>query len=147
MNIGISFVSRETTPVGRALSFNASHRVRCQKGGKVTEADKMFTGDGNSNIYSTVKQKVKLELHKSKLTVPHREVWLVFDLEEGAVDDGTYILARALQEGLVTNTKGWWKVKGKKKKYRADALIDHIYENDELYSFIVGELFPWASTE
>ena len=51
----------------------------------------------------TTGQKIKCELVKSKLSVPEKEVYFVWDLVKGEVDEDSYLAAVAFEHGLYTS--------------------------------------------
>lgn len=103
--IGVMFGSPETTTGGRALSFYSSYRVRFSKAGRVYETKKSWDGDTNASLRKTVKQKVKVELVKSKLSDPEREVWLVWDIPKAELDETAFLVAWGIDNGVLTGAR------------------------------------------
>ena len=98
--VGIVFGSPETTPGGKAMSYFASYRIRFTKAGRIRKTRKTYDGEKMVVAHDTVGQKIKCELVKSKLSVPEKEVWFVWDLEKGEVDEDSYLAAVAYEHGM-----------------------------------------------
>jgi recombination protein RecA len=101
--VGVVFGSPETTPGGKALGFFASYRVRFVKAGKIRTTRKTYDGEKMVVAHYTTGQKIKCELVKSKLSVPEKEVYFVWDLVKGEVDEDSYLAAVAFEHGLYTS--------------------------------------------
>lgn len=111
--IGVSFGSPTTTSGGVAMGYYASYRLSFVRVGKVNEDRQKWDGEKYINAKSTVAHKIQVSLDKSKLSAPHGDALFTYDLRTGEVDDAGYLIAQALERGLVTRTStGHWDIPG-----------------------------------
>lgn len=112
VNVGVMFGSNEAVPGGKALGFYSSMRIALRKSGNETiDEDSYVVKDG-----SIVKQKLKKKigtriratLEKSKLNVPHRDEYFVFNHQTGEVDSWMWLASKALELGVIYQQGGWW---------------------------------------
>jgi recombination protein RecA len=100
--IGVTFGSPTTTSGGHAMGFYASYRMSFTRIGKVTEPVKKWDGAKWVDRKNVVAHQIQVTLEKSKLSAPYAECLFNFDLRTGQVDDLGYLLAKALEKGVVT---------------------------------------------
>lgn len=127
-NIGMTFGSKMSVPGGNAMPFYASVRMNFIKAGRVNEDVMIWTGDKLESAKSTVQHKMKIVVDKSKLSAPHREVWFNYDLRTGQVDELSYMIGWAVEQGIIqignAGLYTWdndWKIRGKDKFFAAIA--------------------------
>jgi recombination protein RecA len=101
-NIGMTFGPREKAPGGRALPFYSSYILEVKKVGKITRDTRMYTGEKWQTGKEQIGQKFRIELSKSKLNKPYRDIWFDWSLEEGEVDIISFLFAQGLEHGLIT---------------------------------------------
>ena len=53
----------------------------------------------------TIGQKIRCELVKSKLSVPEKEVWFIWDLEKSEVDEDSFLAAIAYEHGMYPSVR------------------------------------------
>lgn len=131
-NVGMTFGPREKQPGGRALPYYSSYMLETKKVGKVTRDEKMFTGDKWQNQKVQIGQKFKVELLKSKLNKPFREIWFDWDLTAGDIDLVSFLFTQGMEHGLITlkgssYTFDGTKVVGKDKFKARLASDQHMY--------------------
>lgn len=123
--VGIVFGSPETTPGGMALPFYASYRMAMRRVGAVKQTHKVWSGDKYETRHTTIGQKVRCELTKSKLSKPEQEVFFVWDSVNAMVDTDSFLLSRGLELGLLQMTstgKGprQWRIRNSQEIHRGD---------------------------
>ena len=132
--IGITFGNPEKATGGRALPYYASLILQTKKAGKMTRPIKYHTGEKWESGKETIGQKFKAELHKSKLSKPHREVFFDWLLEDGTVDEIGFMIAQGMEHGFMT-LKGstWshegWKAVGREKWRKMIQATPALYES------------------
>lgn len=110
MSIGKVWGNPEVVPGGKALPFYASYRVSLRKSGRVTRDVKQWDGAKNVTVKETVAQKIKARVEKSKLNAPTREVFLVFDLESGQIDELAFLITWGLENGVIERKGKTWSI-------------------------------------
>lgn len=128
--VGVVYGSPETTPGGRSLPFYASYRLRLSKAGRTTSPVKVWTGGEWKTRQKVVAQQIRVELIKSKLNRPEREVWLTWDVNTASVDVTGYLIAVGMEHGLVTRGKGSWKWNPTTKTFRGEVGLRGAIETD-----------------
>ena len=108
LNIGVTFGSPEALPGGKAMPFYASYRVAARKVGKITKSTKYYTGDKWQDGKEQIGQKFKMELLKSKLSKPFREVWFDWSLETDQIDVPGFLIAQGVENGIITIKGNTW---------------------------------------
>lgn len=114
LNIGVTFGSNEALPGGKAMPFYASYRVALRKTGKITKDVKYFDGQKWNGGKEQIGQKFKAEVTKSKLSKPFRDIWFDWNLENGQIDLPGFIIAQAVEQGIVKLNGNTWDFHGKK---------------------------------
>jgi len=121
MNIGVMFGNPEVTTGGKALGFYASMRISFKKAGWTTEEKECLVFEGGKLIKKKVKQRVavtiKANVEKSKLNVPHREVYFTYDFKDAEVNNWQYLANMCVENGLMKTDRGYWWT-GKETKQR-----------------------------
>lgn len=113
-NPNIMFGSQESIPGGRALPFYCTYIAGLYKAGAAKEERPIFVpGEDGRPVQKKVKvvvgHRIRIEIKKSKLNRPHREDTFIYDLNQGRVDDWSYLAHKALSLGLVGYERGrWW---------------------------------------
>jgi recombination protein RecA len=79
-----------------------SYILEVKKVGKITRDTRMYTGEKWQNSKEQIGQKFRIELSKSKLNKPFREIWFDWSLTEGEVDIIAFLFAQGLEHGLIT---------------------------------------------
>lgn len=138
LNIGVVFGSNEAVPGGKALPFYASYRVSMRRVGKVTRDFKSYNGEKWETGKEQIGQKYKAEVTKSKLSKPFRDIWFVWNLNNGQIDIPTFVFAQGVENGLINQKGNTWTYKdlkavGREKFITAlssDAEALHDLEND-----------------
>lgn len=138
MKVGIVFGNPESVPGGKSLPFYASYRVAMRKAGRITEKRDAYDGEKKITVNATVKQKIRCELLKSKLSKPDVESWFIWDLKKGQIDEEAYYATLGLEQGMFsfTQPKGspkLWTVPGEKKALRGDdALVGWLEKHPKI---------------
>lgn len=136
INVGQMFGNPETTTGGKALGFYSSMRIALRKAGQVQETHKVTVMEGGKPttkaVKVTVAQSIRATLEKSKLNVPHREVWFDFNYRSVNVDEWQYLASQAMDRGFIQYNRGlWWVNQKNAKKYRGkEAFQKIVTEND-----------------
>lgn len=143
--VGVTFGSNEKQSGGRALPFYSSWIVKITKSGTVREDVELFADDYTGKPAKrkgkrTVAQTVKVTVDKSKLSVPHREMYFTFDLRSGTVDTFGYLLNRGLEQGKIQRKGGYWWIKGE--KYRPSEIRDRMSLSELRTSLSPGSHAP-----
>ena len=144
--VGIVFGNPETTPGGMALPFYASYRMAMRRVGSVTTVHKVWTGDKYETRKTTVGQKVRCELTKSKLSKPEQEVFFVWDNVNARVNTDSFLLSRGLELGLLQMTttgkgKRQWRIKNTRISHLGDqALLGWLESNPEKKAWLAGSV-------
>jgi protein RecA len=113
-NPNIMFGSQETVPGGRALPFYCSYIIGLYHSGSAKEdVDVWIHGDDGKPVKKKIKSitgmRIRVVVKKSKLNKPLRETTFVYDLEQGKIDDWSYLANKALSLGLLGYERGkWW---------------------------------------
>jgi len=113
-NPNIMFGSQETVPAGMALPFYCSYIIGLYHAGSAKEdVDVWVTGEdgkpSKKKIKSITGMRIRVVVKKSKLNKPLRETTFVYDLEQGKIDDWSYLANKALGLGLLGYERGkWW---------------------------------------
>jgi len=108
VNVGVTFGSNEALPGGKALPYYSSFRTSIRKVGKLTEPIKVHDGEKFVDAKKQVGQKFKAELVKSKLSRPFQEEFFTWDLRTGSLDLVGYLIAKGIEQGLVTQKGNTW---------------------------------------
>lgn len=112
VNVGVMFGNPESVPGGKALGFYSSMRIAMRKAGKETQEVEIYKMENGKIVKSKVKQtigtRIRATLEKSKLNVPHRDEFFLFDHRTGGVDNWWYLATQALDLGVIYTEKGWW---------------------------------------
>lgn len=108
-NVGVMFGPNETTPGGKAIPYYASHRLKMSMVESLKREVEVFDGDKRRKLKETYAQKFKAEVVKSKLSSPFRDVYFNWNLEGGAIDIPSFLMAKGLEEGIVSlqGTSAW----------------------------------------
>ena len=53
-------------------------------------------------------QRYKVEVTKSKLSKPFREVWFTWNLETGQIDHVEFLIAQGIEQGLIVQSGNTW---------------------------------------
>jgi len=110
------FGSPEAVPGGKALPFYASYRIALRKSTRLTRPVKVWDGYKSITVKETYGQKIRATVEKSKLSRPFRDVYFVYDLGRGEVDEVGFMIAHGLEIGAVIREGNTWWIKGSKKK-------------------------------
>ena len=112
VNVGVMFGNPESVPGGKALGFYSSQRVALRKAGKETQDVEVYKLENGAVKKTKVKQtigtRIRATLEKSKLNVPHRDEFFLFDHRTGCVDNWWYLATQALDLGVIYTGGGWW---------------------------------------
>lgn len=106
--IGITFGSNESLPGGKAVPFYSSYMISARKTGKLTKDIKFYDGDKWASGKEQIGQKYKIELVKSKLNKPFRDMWFIWSLTKGQIDLPAFLLAQGVESGLIEVTGNTW---------------------------------------
>lgn len=106
--IGMTFGPSEKGPGGRALGYYASIRVNIRKSGMLTIDKQVHDGEKFKNIKHRVGQLYTATVEKSKINEPYRQVFFVWDLREGMVDEAKFLFAQGVELGLVKQKGTRW---------------------------------------
>ncbi|AYQ99288.1 RecA-like DNA recombinase [Brevibacterium phage Cantare] len=106
--IGITFGSNESLPGGKAVPFYSSYMISARKTGKLTKDIKFYDGDKWASGKEQIGQKYKIELVKSKLNKPFRDMWFTWSLTKGQIDLPAFLLAQGVESGLIEVTGNTW---------------------------------------
>lgn len=113
INVGQVFGDPTTTPGGRALEFYASHRIQLRRTKLIQREHKVLDAVGDQiSAKKAYAIGVRATLVKSKLTKPHGTVHFAFSLEDGTVDDASFLLSQGVEHGVVTRKGSRWTLKG-----------------------------------
>lgn len=104
MQVGVTFGNPERATGGLALPYYSSQIINLRQTGKVTNPVKVWDGDKWADSKTTVAQKFKATLEKSKLSAPHKEVHFVWDFETNSVDEIGYLISLGLESGAITRS-------------------------------------------
>lgn len=107
-NVGMSFGPREKATGGRALPYYSSYIVEVRKVGKITRDEQMFTGEKWQGTKVQIGQKFKMELIKSKLNKPFREMWFDWSLTEGDIDMTAFLITQGIELGIIDKKGNTW---------------------------------------
>lgn len=107
-NVGMSFGPREKATGGRALPYYSSYIVEIRKVGKITRDEQMYTGEKWQGTKVQVGQKFKMELIKSKLNKPFREMWFDWSLTDGDIDMTAFLVTQGIELGLIDKKGNTW---------------------------------------
>lgn len=138
LSIGVTFGNPESIPGGKALPFYASYRVSLRKAGLITRDvpggwERTATGGLKRVVKKVaVAQKIRATMVKSKLSKPHSDTMLLWDMERDRLDVEDYLIIAGLEAGMVKNNgSGTWEL-GSTKVRGNDKFRDHVREHPEL---------------
>lgn len=120
LSIGVTFGNPESIPGGKALPFYASYRINLRKAGLITRdvpgAWERKADGGLKRVVrkEAVAQKIRASMTKSKLSKPHSEVVMQFDLERGCLDVEDYLIIAGLELGIIKHSGASWQLGTKK---------------------------------
>lgn len=141
VNVGMTYGStRDSMPGGKAMPFYASYRLRFGKAGQVSEDGNIWTGEKLETAKIKVKQKIKVTMEKWKLNAPVREVWLDFDLRQGAVDEVGWMIGWAIEQGYVQMAGGGSYTMGDISIRGRDKFFQAVAEDEEMIQWMKQEI-------
>jgi recombination protein RecA len=140
VNVGMTYGgSRDSVPGGRAMPFYASYRLRFTKAGQVSQDGKVWDGETMVSAKIKTKQKIKVTIEKWKLNAPVREVWMMFDLRKGAVDETDFIIGWAMEQGYI-EVKGAWYALEDIKAQGLEKFRKALSDDKEMIEWLVEEM-------
>lgn len=137
--IGVTFGSNESLPGGKAVPFYSSYMVSARKTGKVTRDVKFFDGDKWAGGKEQIGQKYKIELVKSKLNKPFREIWFTWSLEQSQIDIPAFLMAQGMEFGLIEKTGNTWSFENVRAVGRAK-FMDALVENQDAMMMLEDQI-------
>lgn len=143
--IGVSFGSPTTTSGGKAMGFYASYRLSYVRIQSIKEDVKRWDGQKEITQKLTVAHKIQATLEKSKLSRPQADVIFDYDLRTGQVDNRGFLVARGLEDGLITrSSSGHWDIPGVLDKpiHGAPKWIKYLDETPEVEEWLVENVMP-----
>lgn len=146
--IGVSFGSPTTTSGGKAMGFYASYRLSFVRIQSIKEDVERWDGQKNVKQKLTVAHKIQATLEKSKLSRPQADVIFDYDLRHGQVDDRGFLVARGLEDGLVTrSSSGHWDIPGVLEKpiHGAPKWTAYLDDNPEVTEWLRENVMPKAA--
>lgn len=140
VNVGMTYGStKDSMPGGKAMPFYASYRLRLVKAGQESIDGDIWTGEKLERSKIKVKQKIKVQMEKWKLSAPVREVWLNFDLRTGSVDEVGWMIGWCIEQGYV-DTKGAWYEMGDVRVHGREKFFQTIANDEEMIEWMRSEI-------
>lgn len=149
--IGVTFGAKTATSGGLAMGFYASYRMSFVRTGKITEVVKQWDGEKMADVRRVLAHKISLTLEKSKLSAPNQEVYFVYNLALGEVDDVDFLVSQGIEHGLISKTAaGHHSIPDVLDKpiHGAAAFRAWVRANQEVVEWLKAEILPvsaWAS--
>lgn len=119
INVGVMFGNPNTITGGKAQLYFASMIIEAKKVGKLTRDVKRFDGEKWKNVKEQWGQQYQLTATKSKLSKPFSDVFFNWDLTSSKIDMATFLVAQAMDHGIVSMrgnamSFGSWKASSRK---------------------------------
>lgn len=152
INPNVMFGSQESIPGGKALPFYCTYIAGLYKAGTAKEEIPIWMpGEDGKPVKKTIKtivgNRIRVEMRKSKLNKPFREETFVYDLNQGRIDDWSYLAYKALNLGLLGYERGRWWTPDDGKKLLPKEFRGHV-PLEKLKEMLAGTVdgVDWAGT-
>jgi recombination protein RecA len=106
--IGVTFGNPEKATGGRALPYYSSIIVNIRAAGFITEAVKLFTGDGYTNSKRKIGQSFVAQVQKSKLATPWTDVHFDYSMVRSEIDMVKFLFAQGVEAGVIHKKGNSW---------------------------------------
>lgn len=112
VNVGMTFGNPNVVAGGKSMPYYASYRLNMKKTGKITRDVKVWDGTAYVTAKEQVGQKIKATVDKSKLSSPHRDIHMIWNFDDAAIDEYAFLIAYGVEQGIVSVKGNTWSYDG-----------------------------------